>query len=598
MPLHSTLQQLMTKLRSLMRTTLMGILSPPLGAALGAFSGGKADGEPAASNDSSPAPKGHPMGTGSTPKGGQGLAVALEDAAVLGWHLKRQGLTQQALHSYERERPERVRTILVKLSDSASYEDRERSLYKPTFNSSLGCSEKAAVGLEYSTTAWITSASVTGRLQASATPKTDYFDMAVCLPSPSFELLDCQGTVLRHVPTACLDEQTLKELAEVFESDKKAKIGAEFPEFGTSGASAYLAFLGGDYNGAREMLLTVQQRFMEQNAQHIHQLEADLQGAQQATEQAQFERDGAVADANSAIAECVHLTQQRDRWAKMVQENETFKAEAQRANIKLHAMEVKCQELQREYQDVHGFIATLEREHYGKLAECQAQTVNLQSIAAELTSEAAADMGHKVEMVRVRGLLDDKQQEIEALECRLANSQAELQLKEHDLVGTHTRLQALQDELSDTQERLEGKVEQLEATVERTVRELSQMVARFTEVEGMYFDGQEIIVKLHRAVVRRKEIFDNMFDSVFKEKLDLIGENELWKHHHAVLEQKLESTQRELDISNQWLLEANEELDEVTDELTLFKETLHAQGLRLPNGDPFVVSHPPLGLEE
>ncbi|DBA90296.1 TPA: hypothetical protein ACH3X1_003583 [Trebouxia sp. C0004] len=506
----------------------LGILSPPLGAALGAFSGGKADGEPAASNDSSPAPKGHPMGTGSTPKGGQGLAVALEDAAVLGWHLKRQGLTQQALHSYERERPERVRTILVKLSDSASYEDRERSLYKPTFNSSL----------------------------------------------------------------------TLKELAEVFESDKKAKIGAEFPEFGTSGASAYLAFLGGDYNGAREMLLTVQQRFMEQNAQHIHQLEADLQGAQQATEQAQFERDGAVADANSAIAECVHLTQQRDRWAKMVQENETFKAEAQRANIKLHAMEVKCQELQREYQDVHGFIATLEREHYGKLAECQAQTVNLQSIAAELTSEAAADMGHKVEMVRVRGLLDDKQQEIEALECRLANSQAELQLKEHDLVGTHTRLQALQDELSDTQERLEGKVEQLEATVERTVRELSQMVARFTEVEGMYFDGQEIIVKLHRAVVRRKEIFDNMFDSVFKEKLDLIGENELWKHHHAVLEQKLESTQRELDISNQWLLEANEELDEVTDELTLFKETLHAQGLRLPNGDPFVVSHPPLGLEE
>jgi len=35
--------------------------------------------------------------------------------------------------SYERERPERVRTIHVKGSDSASYEERERYLYKPTF---------------------------------------------------------------------------------------------------------------------------------------------------------------------------------------------------------------------------------------------------------------------------------------------------------------------------------------------------------------------------------------------------------------------------------------------------------------------------------
>jgi len=31
---------------------------------------------------------------------GQGLALALEDAAVLGWHLKRQGLTQRALRRY------------------------------------------------------------------------------------------------------------------------------------------------------------------------------------------------------------------------------------------------------------------------------------------------------------------------------------------------------------------------------------------------------------------------------------------------------------------------------------------------------------------
>jgi len=49
-----------------------GILSTPMGAALGALSepGGKADGEPAVSQGSFPASKGHPMGTGFTSKGG------------------------------------------------------------------------------------------------------------------------------------------------------------------------------------------------------------------------------------------------------------------------------------------------------------------------------------------------------------------------------------------------------------------------------------------------------------------------------------------------------------------------------------------------
>ncbi len=37
------------------------------------------------------------------------------------------------VYSYETERPERVRTIHVKGADSASYEERERYLYKPTF---------------------------------------------------------------------------------------------------------------------------------------------------------------------------------------------------------------------------------------------------------------------------------------------------------------------------------------------------------------------------------------------------------------------------------------------------------------------------------
>ncbi|DBB05859.1 TPA: hypothetical protein ACH3X3_009868 [Trebouxia sp. C0006] len=168
--------------------------------------------------------------------------------------------------------------------------------------------------------------------------------MAVCLPPPSFELMDCQGTVLRHVPTACLDEQMLKDLAQIFESDKRSKLVAECPEFGMPGASAYLALVGGDYNRAREEILAVHQCFKEQTAQHVHQLEAALQDAQQAKEQAEVERDGAVAEKDSAIAESVQLTLQKDEYENMVQdlvkENVAFKAETAIANIKLFAMEI------------------------------------------------------------------------------------------------------------------------------------------------------------------------------------------------------------------------------------------------------------------
>ncbi len=97
---------------------------------------------------------------------------------------------------------------------------------------------------------------------------------------------------------------------------------------------------------------------------------------------------------------------------------------------------------------------------------------------------------------------------------------------------------------------------------------------------------------------RSSKKFDDMFDRLYKENLDLIGENELLKHEHAALEGKLETMQRELNMSNQWRLEAIQELDEVTDELTLFKETFQAQGFRLPNGDPSDVCSHPLGLEE
>ncbi|DBA89386.1 TPA: hypothetical protein ACH3X2_004746 [Trebouxia sp. C0005] len=64
---------------------------------------------------------------------GQGLCLAVEDAVVLAWHLRRQGFTPQALRSYEQERLPRVKMIHVKGVDSATVEDKEKYLFKPTF---------------------------------------------------------------------------------------------------------------------------------------------------------------------------------------------------------------------------------------------------------------------------------------------------------------------------------------------------------------------------------------------------------------------------------------------------------------------------------
>ena len=76
-----------------------------------------------------------------------------------------------------------------------------------------------------------------------------------------------------------------------------------------------------------------------QNAQQIQQLRSELQDAQQATNQAQVEKAGAVAETDSAIAEGVHLTQQRDMWENMVEdlkkENVILKAEAQVRQLSL-----------------------------------------------------------------------------------------------------------------------------------------------------------------------------------------------------------------------------------------------------------------------
>lgn len=66
-----------------------------------------------------------------------------------------------------------------------------------------------------------------------------------------------------------------------------------------------------------------------QTVQQVQQLEADLQDARQAKEQAELERDAAVADSDSAVAEGVC---QRDKWEK---ESETFKAEAAVSQLSL-----------------------------------------------------------------------------------------------------------------------------------------------------------------------------------------------------------------------------------------------------------------------
>ncbi|DBA89383.1 TPA: hypothetical protein ACH3X2_004745 [Trebouxia sp. C0005] len=64
---------------------------------------------------------------------GQGLSLAVEDAVVLAWHLKQQGLCPSALRSYEHEQLKRVKIIHVKGTDAATPEDRERYIFKPTF---------------------------------------------------------------------------------------------------------------------------------------------------------------------------------------------------------------------------------------------------------------------------------------------------------------------------------------------------------------------------------------------------------------------------------------------------------------------------------
>ncbi len=77
-----------------------GSSSSPIGAALGPVSKpeGKADGEPAAPEGSSPALKGHPVGTGFTPQGGDASTQAVGDPSQL-WGRGRVTLLGDAAHA-------------------------------------------------------------------------------------------------------------------------------------------------------------------------------------------------------------------------------------------------------------------------------------------------------------------------------------------------------------------------------------------------------------------------------------------------------------------------------------------------------------------
>ncbi|KAL0021506.1 hypothetical protein WJX77_001746 [Trebouxia sp. C0004] len=72
------------------------------------------------------------------------FCLAVEDDVVLAWHLRAQGLSPNARRRYEEERLTRVKTVYVKGKSTASAEDKENYLYKPTFKQLWQKKEKAS----------------------------------------------------------------------------------------------------------------------------------------------------------------------------------------------------------------------------------------------------------------------------------------------------------------------------------------------------------------------------------------------------------------------------------------------------------------------
>ncbi|EIE24293.1 acyl-CoA N-acyltransferase [Coccomyxa subellipsoidea C-169] len=64
---------------------------------------------------------------------GQGLNLAIEDGAVLGWHVREGGVTPEALQKFNAERGPRVREVLTKGLDNNTGPEKIRVIYETTF---------------------------------------------------------------------------------------------------------------------------------------------------------------------------------------------------------------------------------------------------------------------------------------------------------------------------------------------------------------------------------------------------------------------------------------------------------------------------------
>ncbi|BDA46002.1 probable FAD-dependent urate hydroxylase [Coccomyxa sp. Obi] len=64
---------------------------------------------------------------------GQGLNLAIEDGAVLGWHVREGGISPETLRRFNAERGPRVREVLTKALDSHQGPEKVRILYETTF---------------------------------------------------------------------------------------------------------------------------------------------------------------------------------------------------------------------------------------------------------------------------------------------------------------------------------------------------------------------------------------------------------------------------------------------------------------------------------
>ncbi|KAK9906811.1 hypothetical protein WJX75_008443 [Coccomyxa subellipsoidea] len=79
---------------------------------------------------------------------GQGLNLAIEDGAVLGWHLREGGVNPESLRRFNAERGPRVRDVLTKGLDSNQGPEKIKVIYEATFRPVQGNRSEYAQGEE------------------------------------------------------------------------------------------------------------------------------------------------------------------------------------------------------------------------------------------------------------------------------------------------------------------------------------------------------------------------------------------------------------------------------------------------------------------